>query len=490
MAAPDFITSNLYVETIAPLPTARNAASREFVATAFSFVEMAAEFAACIAGVIAACILTAPAAASSSLFDALRSALPLGAALGFTVIFLSWREGAYRSSYGLLRIRETGRAMRVSAQALFLVIAFRLLLGAGVSWLQSLVALFAIPSLMILENHFLSLVVVGLPRSLKGSDRAVIYGAGEAGRMTLSALLQSPRLGLDPVAVIDKSSARGGRSLLEMGYRGRRSIPVENRPLSISLLKAYRCDLLLLAESDVSADEVVAATHIAHQAGAHIAHLRHAGAPNHPSTETIDVDGIVFATSRERSSRWLYTFVKRLADIVISSVLIVLLAPLLALIATLVRLDSRGPAIFVQKRVGLNGEFFDMLKFRSMFIGAARYAKSPTASSDPRITRSGRVLRRLSLDELPQLFNVLLGSMSLVGPRPEMPFIVERYDARQRARLAVKPGITGLWQLSADRAFPIHQNIEYDLHYIRNRTFSMDAAILIHTLVFALCGGV
>jgi lipopolysaccharide/colanic/teichoic acid biosynthesis glycosyltransferase len=96
----------------------------------------------------------------------------------------------------------------------------------------------------------------------------------------------------------------------------------------------------------------------------------------------------------------------------------------------------------------------------------------------------------MSLDELPQLINVFLGNMSLVGPRPEMPFIVERYSVEQRRRLQVLPGITGLWQLSADRAFPIHENMEYDLYYMRNRNFFMDVAILIHTAVFAARGAV
>jgi lipopolysaccharide/colanic/teichoic acid biosynthesis glycosyltransferase len=125
-----------------------------------------------------------------------------------------------------------------------------------------------------------------------------------------------------------------------------------------------------------------------------------------------------------------------------------------------------------------------------MYIDAARYDLSPTTSSDPRITRLGRVIRKISLDELPQLINVFLGNMSLVGPRPEMPFIVEHYNSQQQQRLQVSPGITGLWQLSADRAFPIHQNIHYDLYYIRNRTFFMDLAILIHTLFFAMRGGI
>jgi lipopolysaccharide/colanic/teichoic acid biosynthesis glycosyltransferase len=125
-----------------------------------------------------------------------------------------------------------------------------------------------------------------------------------------------------------------------------------------------------------------------------------------------------------------------------------------------------------------------------MHITAPRYDFSPTRSSDPRITAMGRVLRRHSLDELPQLINVLVGNMSLVGPRPEMPFIVRSYDERQRQRLQVVPGITGLWQLSPARGLPIHENIHYDLTYIQNRTFLMDLAILIQTPIRALRGGI
>jgi lipopolysaccharide/colanic/teichoic acid biosynthesis glycosyltransferase len=109
-------------------------------------------------------------------------------------------------------------------------------------------------------------------------------------------------------------------------------------------------------------------------------------------------------------------------------------------------------------------------------------------ANDRRITRFGRFLRRTSLDELPQLLNVLRGEMSLVGPRPEMPFLVEEYDTSQRERLRVTPGITGLWQLSADRALPIHENLGYDLYYIRSRGFFLDLAILIHTGFFAMRG--
>jgi lipopolysaccharide/colanic/teichoic acid biosynthesis glycosyltransferase len=185
---------------------------------------------------------------------------------------------------------------------------------------------------------------------------------------------------------------------------------------------------------------------------------------------------------------WHYAHTKRGVDLTLSALLLLLLAPLVILIALLIRLDSPGPAFFIQKRVGLRGSLFDIYKFRTMHVDVPKYELSPTTPYDRRITRIGRFLRRTSLDELPQLFNVLAGNMSLVGPRPEMPFIVDRYSARHRQRLAVIPGITGLWQLSADRISPIHENMEYDLFYIRNRSFFLDVAILIRTLFFATRG--
>jgi lipopolysaccharide/colanic/teichoic acid biosynthesis glycosyltransferase len=205
---------------------------------------------------------------------------------------------------------------------------------------------------------------------------------------------------------------------------------------------------------------------------------------------SIEVDGLQLAAPSQLTARWHYVFAKRVVDIVVSSLLLVVLAPFLFLIGLMIRLGAPGPALFVQKRTGKNGKLFNMYKFRSMYMGTPRYEVSPTQSSDPRITQLGRFLRRTSLDELPQLINVFLGDMSLVGPRPEMPFIVERYSDQHRRRLQVVPGITGLWQLSVDRAFPIHENMEYDLYYIRNRTFFMDIAILLHTLLFAIGGGV
>jgi lipopolysaccharide/colanic/teichoic acid biosynthesis glycosyltransferase len=183
-----------------------------------------------------------------------------------------------------------------------------------------------------------------------------------------------------------------------------------------------------------------------------------------------------------------YAAAKRAIDVILSFALLILLLPLFVLIAVAVRLDSPGPAIFRQRRIGWDGEEFLLWKFRSMRTDAPKYAPSPASTLDPRLTRIGRLIRRISVDELPQLINVLRGEMSLVGPRPEMPFIVDSYSSLERKRLAVKPGITGLWQVSPARAFPIHENLQYDLHYIHHQNLMLDGAILLCTVAAVIRG--
>ncbi len=200
----------------------------------------------------------------------------------------------------------------------------------------------------------------------------------------------------------------------------------------------------------------------------------------------------------------LYNFTKRLIDILAAALGLVLCLPLMALISILIKLESSGPVIFHQKRIGKNRRFhsnghliehrngdlkgkpFDIYKFRTMRRDAARYATSPEDGNDIRLTRVGRMIRAACLDELPQLINVLKGDMSLVGPRPEMPFIVKQYGILESLRLVVKPGITGLWQLYGSRKQHIHENLQYDLEYIKNRSLRLDIKIIFKTIVFAL----
>jgi exopolysaccharide biosynthesis polyprenyl glycosylphosphotransferase len=184
---------------------------------------------------------------------------------------------------------------------------------------------------------------------------------------------------------------------------------------------------------------------------------------------------------RERT-HVLYEPLKRAFDVAGALLALALAAPLVAWCALRIRLDSPGPALFRQTRVGLAGRPFRMWKLRTMRADVGRYEPAPRAAGDPRITRYGRWLRATSLDELPQLWNVLRGEMSLVGPRPEMPFVVEGYDEWQRRRLTVKPGITGLWQILGRKDLPMHENLQYDFYYIRNRSLALDLSILIRTV--------
>ena len=180
--------------------------------------------------------------------------------------------------------------------------------------------------------------------------------------------------------------------------------------------------------------------------------------------------------------------VKRIVDLIGGTILGLLLALPAMIFALIIRLDSPGASLFAHERVGQNGRVFQMLKFRTMFANSEPYAEAPGDQTDPRITRFGRFLRRTSLDEIPQVLNVLKGEMSLVGPRPEMPFIVDSYKQWQKARLRVKPGLTGLWQVAGRKNLPLHFNLEYDFYYVKNQSLTLDAEILIRTVPAVIIG--
>ena len=184
---------------------------------------------------------------------------------------------------------------------------------------------------------------------------------------------------------------------------------------------------------------------------------------------------------------------QRVLDVLLCSVLLLLLWPLFGVIALLIRLDSPGPVLFKQTRVGLNGDEFPFYKFRSMIADAearrhlleAQNERSGPVfkmKNDPRITRVGRVLRKFSLDELPQLINVLKGEMSLVGPRPALPAETAKYTPRQRQRLLTLPGVTGLWQVSGRASLSFEHSIELDLLYVERQSVGLYFRILLLTI--------
>jgi len=209
--------------------------------------------------------------------------------------------------------------------------------------------------------------------------------------------------------------------------------------------------------------------------------------------------GIPMVGLREPAIDGLQRFVKRLFDVTLTAGALLLLWPLLLVVALAVALDSPGGSLFRQQRVGENGELFTMLKFRTMVANADAMRDQVIQTTeegeiihktqdDPRITRLGRWLRRASLDELPQLINVLKGEMSLVGPRPEMPWLVSCYEPWQRKRFAVPPGITGWWQVNGRSNEPMHLHTEDDLYYIQHYSLLLDLRILWRTVAVVVKG--
>lgn len=183
-----------------------------------------------------------------------------------------------------------------------------------------------------------------------------------------------------------------------------------------------------------------------------------------------------------------YCVSKRIMDLIITIPLFVLTLPLGLIIVIAIKLDSPGPVVFKHERIGKNGKPFLLYKFRSMLVSSNPYETAPSTDKDDRITRTGKILRKTSLDELPQLLNILKGDMSLVGPRPEMPFIVDGYKKWQKKRLEVKPGLTGLWQIAGRKHMPLNMNLEYDFYYIKHRSLLFDLFLLLKTIPAVLFG--
>ncbi|MCA9940950.1 MAG: sugar transferase [Anaerolineales bacterium] len=191
--------------------------------------------------------------------------------------------------------------------------------------------------------------------------------------------------------------------------------------------------------------------------------------------------------------------IKRLVDLGLGTLSLVLAAPVFIIVAGAIKLTSEGPVFFKQQRVGENGRLFTMYKFRSMIVGADKMQQQVNRvdahgqiihkqANDPRITRVGRFIRRTSLDELPQLLNVIKGDMSLVGPRPELPWLAAQYEPWQRKRFSVPQGITGWWQVNGRSDKPMHLHTEDDLYYVQNYSLWMDIYILLKTLWVVLRG--
>jgi Undecaprenyl-phosphate glucose phosphotransferase len=317
-----------------------------------------------------------------------------------------------------------------------------------------------------------------------GLKRVLIAGAGDLGRMMADKVLEHRELGFKVVGFVDDRAAGD-----HIGYRG---LPLLGTLAEIDeIIKRERIDHVYVAlplEEHVKMLGIVEATnregvdvHVVPDLLQFIA-LR---------ARLEDLDGVPIISLNDVPLRGFNSILKRIIDVTISATALVLLAPLFVVIAILVRRTSPGPVFYKQERMGLDGKAFQVYKFRSMFVGAEDDTGPVWArDEDPRCTPVGRWLRKLDLDELPQLWNVLRGDMSIVGPRPERPYFVEQFKHRipqYMLRHKVKAGITGWAQVNGWRGnTSLEKRIEYDLYYIENWSVALDLKIMWLTLVRGL----
>ena len=308
----------------------------------------------------------------------------------------------------------------------------------------------------------------------------IICGAGEAGRTIARKLLHSPKFHILPVAFLDDDKARIDTSIECLS--GHDAIPIAGTLAQIQqTLEKYDAQEVWIAMPSANQNTIIDIARAAGDAGVACRFV-----PNlyQIPLETLSVEalgGVPLLSIKPRATIQPMPISKRVFDIAFSSLLLLATFPLWLVLMPLIKFTTRGPALFAQDRIGQGGRPFVIYKFRTMHADAPAYATTPRHAKDERITTLGRWLRKLSIDELPQFWNVLRGDMSVVGPRPEMPQIVAQYNSIQRQRLCVKPGITGVWQISADRKNPIHENIDYDLYYIEKQSFFLDIMIILTT---------
>lgn len=396
----------------------------------------------------------------------------------------------YEREISLLNVEELKKIFMATIWASFLFFGLAFYIrSVSLSRIMITVSIVTAAILVYLERILFYRLHVWFHERGFSRENVLIYGAGYVGKHLVKRLYSSPGLGYLPVAFLDDDSSKYGKlvtfkdggprqgMMVLGGLEDLERVVLENhiREIFITMPNAaYERNLEIITKCRTL--------------GIAFSIVPNAYQQFIQKISATEIGGIPLLRNKMRQDDLGYRIAKRILDFTISTILILLLSPLLLIFSVLIKLNSRGPIIFKQKRVGLRGKEFSFYKFRTMYVDAPKYATTPQSADDPRITAVGRWLRRTSLDELPQLFNVFRGDMSLVGPRPEMPFIVEKYDELQKERLSVKPGITGVWQISCVRGEPIHENVEYDLFYIEHRSMLLDIAILLKTVAGVVRG--
>lgn len=317
----------------------------------------------------------------------------------------------------------------------------------------------------------------------RGLIRAAIVGTGRLATQVRESLQWHSEIGFELVGFVrhpgETDESAPDAAMQVIGEAG----DIEH------VVRAHDIEELFIAVPDLSSTEQLNLINLGRRRGLRIQLVSNLFGVITQRAKVDEIAAFPVITLRDGHLSRPQAFLKRAFDLAVAAAGTLLWLVLLHWwIALLIKLDSKGPVFFQHTRVGRDGKLFTIYKYRTMHLEAKEYEVAPTSTEDPRVTRAGRWLRKTSLDEFPQFLNVLLGDMSMVGPRPEMPFIVEQYEEWQKRRLDVKPGVTGLWQVIGRKNLPLHLNMEYDFYYIMNQSLLLDIEILIRTVPAVLKG--
>lgn len=463
-------------------------------AALFQIVLMAADAMAALAVlVVAASFRFGPALEWT---DALGESLPdprlaVGAFIGAWIVLL-WMRGLYRGRSHWTMQGELSEV--IGAAVVLLMMTLSALFLFKLPDVSRLLLLFVFP-LLIVAAFTLRVAMRLLLVQLRNHGRNVRYmlvlGANARAKAFANMVESHPELGLVVIGHLKAGPSDNGVYLT-------RPLLGSDEDLE-TILHSRIVDEVAICLPFAMEDLIEQAAHLCQQEGK-VVRIPAAPVDRVLSLGRVEnIDGVGVYSLANGPDRAVGLMAKRFIDLIGSAIVMLLTSPIMALLAILVRLDSRGPVLFHQERVGLHGRTFTLVKFRSMCLDAEDQLADLSdrneiqghafkLESDPRVTRMGRFLRKASLDELPQLWNVLRGEMSLVGPRPPLPSEVARYDIWHRRRLSMKPGMTGLWQIGARRCPEFDRWVEKDLEYIDSWSLWLDLKIVLKTVPAMLTG--
>lgn len=387
--------------------------------------------------------------------------------------------GLYKPEMGVIGVQEQSSIFKGIWVTYFTVLAFSFFYREiEFSRLAVLYSMFISLFLISMERFCIRRIYVWLNRRGIGVRRALIYGAGFNGQRLERWITQSPALGIKVSGFLDDHVSSLVKKPEHLGILG----GIARLP---ELVKDQSVEVLFVAHRELEEDEIIEIVQLCR--------LLKIGCWIMPSlyrfhverVEMQNIGGIPLVGFRENFGRTSYEVTKHFLDRIFALIFLILSSPLWLAAAMGVRSTLGRPIFFKQTRIGKDHKKFTMYKFRTLKMSQPQEDVSPELQKkgEAITTPFSSFLRKTGLDELPQLLNVVRGEMSLVGPRPEMPFLVDKYGPLERERLTVKPGITGLWQVSDDRKrLLIHENMDYDLYYVEHLSFNLDLAILVKTV--------